>query len=639
MTGILNKKFSFPNFLQVLFLISLIVDKIKSDLPVHCLRKDVVGLWEIKISKRTFTPSLTNEQITSCGHGLPNKVISLKDDSDLIIPDYTDLKLELRDNYKVYENSVQVGTWTFVYDQSFIIYYKDSIFTAPFKYYKDPFEKKAVSNCSKSFLGWYIPDSMVNNLNWSCFYAIKSDNLTQETKSYNFLQISIDTQNFNEYIDKNINFPVKPSSFIQTKVEVNLEHFLKYENMKNAVEKINKLDLGWKADIQDELVGLSFFQLKHKLGLNKGKYSKKNSFEDTSFIQLNTQKENKESVEEFLQSVDRELNELDNKNKSNIAVETINQEKVKEQLKKSKINLESKTENLKTSVKVEKIEKVPEIQKERDSSEVSDFSEISKYFHVDVKDIDENKIPKNWDWRNVNGVNYVPPVREQGSCGSCYVFSTITSLESRLRILTNNQDKTLFSKQFPLSCNFYSEGCDGGYPVLVAKFFNEFEIVPEDCFKYTQTNDKCSNVCDYTKNPKKYKVSKFGYLGGFYGGTSEADMIKELRARGPIPGNIVVHWSFHYYKNGIFSQTSLKKNVGSVSNKRLIDSDKTWSEVQHSITLVGYGEENGTKYWIGMNTWGERWGENGYFRILRGENESEIESMGDFMNIHVENRN
>jgi len=54
--------------------------------------------------------------------------------------------------------------------------------------------------------------------------------------------------------------------------------------------------------------------------------------------------------------------------------------------------------------------------------------------------------------------------------------------------------------------------------------------------------------------------------------------------------------------------------------------------------LVGYGEENGTKYWIGMNTWGENWGENGFFRILRGENDCAIESMGDVLNIKVENR-
>jgi cathepsin C len=203
-------------------------------------------------------------------------------------------------------------------------------------------------------------------------------------------------------------------------------------------------------------------------------------------------------------------------------------------------------------------------------------------------------------------------------------------------VLTNNKDKTIFSKQYPISCNFYSEGCDGGYPFLVGKFFHEFEIVPEECFKYTQTNGKCSNVCDYkNKYSKKYVVSEYGYIGGYYGATTEVDMMKELRARGPIPGNIRVPYTFNYYKNGIYSEGHLKSNVDSLNKTRLVDRHLSWDKVEHSITLVGYGEENGVKYWIGMNTWGTNWGENGFFKILRGENDCAIESMGDYLNIEV----
>jgi cathepsin C len=205
----------------------------------------------------------------------------------------------------------------------------------------------------------------------------------------------------------------------------------------------------------------------------------------------------------------------------------------------------------------------------------------------------------------------------------------ITSLESRLRILTNNKDKTTFSRQFPISCNFYSEGCDGGYPILVAKFSSETELIPEKCFEYKQNNSQCSNVCDYEKFPKKYFVSKYEYLGGFYGNTNEVEIMKELRARGPIPGNMTVPWSFSYYKSGIFSEKHLKRNSDKLSKTTMIDKHLSWLSVEHSILLVGYGEENGIKYWIGMNTWGTDWGEKGFFRILRGENECNIETMGD----------
>lgn len=46
----------------------------------------------------------------------------------------------------------------------------------------------------------------------------------------------------------------------------------------------------------------------------------------------------------------------------------------------------------------------------------------------------------------------------------------------------------------------------------------------------------------------------------------------------------------------------------------------------HAVKIVGWGVENDVKYWLIANSWNERWGENGYFRILRGVDEVGIES-------------
>ena len=103
-----------------------------------------------------------------------------------------------------------------------------------------------------------------------------------------------------------------------------------------------------------------------------------------------------------------------------------------------------------------------------------------------------------------------------------------------------------------------------------------------------------------------------------------------------MPGNLLVPFSFSYYKKGIYSfQNELSRNSGNISKVTIMSENVDWEKVEHSILLVGWGEENGIKYWIGLNTWGTKFGEGGFFRILRGENECNIESMGDALRLRI----
>ena len=58
--------------------------------------------------------------------------------------------------------------------------------------------------------------------------------------------------------------------------------------------------------------------------------------------------------------------------------------------------------------------------------------------------------------------------------------------------------------------------------------------------------------------------------------------------------------------------------------------------MMHSVVLIGWGNEKGVPYWLAMNSWGPEWGVGGYFKILRGQNESNIESfvIGSHPDLH-----
>lgn len=576
---------------------------VRSDLPVHCLVNEIEGEWIIRIDKVTFDPNLQDSK-TTCGHGFPNRVDNILGDIDYSFENYYDLTITLDKFYNVHENGEKVGSWTPVYDQSFVIYYKNSILTAPYKYYKST-NDKYVSNCNKSQIGWLVQDKDNYQNGWSCFFGFKKG-----TNIFN--------KGHSKFLQAESQMKLTPDndaiiySFVQTNSENKFSHKFKYDNFDKVVDEINNANLPWKAHVYDEYKGFSFLQVRDKLGMKK--------------INKNKKKSTKQNFEMEWFDSPKSLSSYNNNNPA-IPV-TVSEGNIE--------NQDTYTNQYQTDTSRLKTGKVRDI----DSSQVTDYNEISKYLNTPLDKIPEDTLPLNWDWRNVGGESFVTEnVLTQGECGSCYVFSTVASLESRLRIRTNNQDKTKFSKQFPLSYNFYSEGCDGGYPILVGKFFHEFEIIPEDCLPYKQSDNSYNQLCDYKNMYKrKYKASTYGYLGGFYGATNEVMMLKELRARGPFPGNILVPYTFNLYRSGIYSHSQLVKNSNKLSSTRMIDRNLSWEKVEHSITIVGYGEENGVKYWIGKNTWGNHWGEDGYFRILRGENEVSIESMGDIIDIEFSDR-
>jgi len=85
-------------------------------------------------------------------------------------------------------------------------------------------------------------------------------------------------------------------------------------------------------------------------------------------------------------------------------------------------------------------------------------------------------------------------------------------------------------------------------------------------------------------------------------------MKKEIYARGPLACGIADPQALKDYTGGIYCD------------------DTGAMEITHDISIVGYGVEEGQKYWLVRNSWGTHWGEDGFFRVCRGVNNINIES-------------
>ncbi|TVU50040.1 hypothetical protein EJB05_01394, partial [Eragrostis curvula] len=198
--------------------------------------------------------------------------------------------------------------------------------------------------------------------------------------------------------------------------------------------------------------------------------------------------------------------------------------------------------------------------------------------------------PYSVDWRSVGAVT---PVKDQSKCGSCWAFAAVASIESLHKIRTGRL--VSLSEQEIVDCprGAHTNGCNGGFPSAAMSWVARIGgLTTEADYPYQSRRGAC-------------KRSKLRHRAATIRGGRAVPRYNEAAlelavVRQPVTVLIDAGGAFQHYKRGVLS--------GSCNTK-----------LNHAVTVVGYGtdEDSGRRYWIVKNSWGHRWGENGYIRMER----------------------
>ncbi|XP_031504445.1 ervatamin-B-like [Nymphaea colorata] len=202
-------------------------------------------------------------------------------------------------------------------------------------------------------------------------------------------------------------------------------------------------------------------------------------------------------------------------------------------------------------------------------------------------------VPMSVDWRKRGAVTRV---KNQGDhCGCCWAFSAVAAMEGIIKI--NSGDLIDLSVQQLVDCDFYDYGCRGG------QMRNAFEYVQENHGLTVELAYPYRGVDEPCREPSPKNASILGYED-----VPENNEQALLQAVANQPVSVAIDANsrdFRFYSSGIFT-------------------GECGTTLNHGVAAIGYGVgRNGMRYWIVKNSWGTRWGENGYVRMQRDVEEEE----------------
>jgi len=215
-------------------------------------------------------------------------------------------------------------------------------------------------------------------------------------------------------------------------------------------------------------------------------------------------------------------------------------------------------------------------------------------------------LPESVDWRK-HTPSVVSPVKSQGGCGSCWAFAAAEVIESHVAIETGVL--LSLSPQELTSCTPNSRhcggsgGCTGAIAQLAFAYINQQGGV-SDIWQYPYlSGTKYETLECEAFNGTVHWPPKASITGHVDVPKNDAQALMEALQKGPVAvsADASLWWLYH---GGIFDSCN-----------------KTAPDINHAVVLDGYGTENGIKYWLIRNSWGTMFGENGYIRLRRYDEE------------------
>ena len=193
------------------------------------------------------------------------------------------------------------------------------------------------------------------------------------------------------------------------------------------------------------------------------------------------------------------------------------------------------------------------------------------------------------DWRDYG---LVSPVADQGQCGSDWAFAAVSAMEGAYGVQQGTF--TELSVQQALDCTGSAASCKGGTMSLNFDYYKENKAMAAADYPYNSDLAMRGDCLYDEAKATSCQVDSYTFAD-----EGDIDMMKKALSHQPVATSLNADCqSFMYYSSGVYDDESCDPAV-----------------LNHAVTLVGYGQEEGGDYWIVKNSWSSAWGEEGYIRV------------------------